>query len=365
MAEISTAGVPEPGGDFGIWDVKNNNKVLELIAGHNDHDGKIDANTAAIAGLAEGVIPDLTDAGMRAVLDSGGEFAEGVTDQIDEQAPAAAADAAGNPETALNSAIVDIVGQVLGGGAPDLVTVVDARLSPGTARPAGWLGKVQWLVNSGDPRPINWAAGDFVYAVSAIPLPPATIFADTFTRPDGALGNTSTGTLPWSVGASTDGNFGIVGGRAAVIAGTGGYACAFVDGGLARTRLSGTLAVNGADAVGGFAFRWVDVSNHYLLYRVSAAAHNYRLVKRVAGVATNIKTTTHPIVNGDRVMIDDRVAGELKIYVNGTKIYDQLIDTTVSANDFLTATKSGIYASTTTGTARDVRWDDVISEKVA
>lgn len=83
MAEIPTTGMPNPGGDRGIWDVKNNAKVLELIAGHNDHDGKIADNAAAIAGLAEGVIPELTDAGMAAVAESGGEFTAALTAQTE------------------------------------------------------------------------------------------------------------------------------------------------------------------------------------------------------------------------------------------------------------------------------------------
>ena len=76
MAEISTAGIPEPDGDFGIWGVKNNKKVVQLIEGHNDHDGKIATNAADIAGLTEGVIPELTDAGIAAVLGTDGSASQ-------------------------------------------------------------------------------------------------------------------------------------------------------------------------------------------------------------------------------------------------------------------------------------------------
>lgn len=68
MAEISTAGIPEPDGDFGIWGVKNNVKVMQLIAGHNDHDGKI---AAAAGGLsAEQNARAAADAALQAEIDA-------------------------------------------------------------------------------------------------------------------------------------------------------------------------------------------------------------------------------------------------------------------------------------------------------
>lgn len=116
---------------------------------------------------------DVTSAAVAEALAVDGPAKDEVTAQIDEQAPAAAAEAMGNPESALNSETAALVAELLGGGVAGLVRYVDARGDTNTPRPAGWLGAVLWKISEGDPNPAFYdeAKQDMVVVIEVAPLP--------------------------------------------------------------------------------------------------------------------------------------------------------------------------------------------------
>lgn len=79
---------------------------------------------------------------------------------------------AANPETELNSAITDVVEDVLGGGVSGLQKTVDARADLSSPRPA-WAGVIVWLINVDDDAPLHVADGDMVWQVAeeSVPIP--------------------------------------------------------------------------------------------------------------------------------------------------------------------------------------------------
>lgn len=83
---------------------------------------------------------------------------------------AVSAEQIANPETPANSAVVEIVNDVLGGGVSGLVIVVDARGIPSTPRPA-WAGIVDWMIDEGQGDPIYYSSGDRISEVSTEPIP--------------------------------------------------------------------------------------------------------------------------------------------------------------------------------------------------
>ena len=98
--------------------------------------------------------------------------------KIDAAVVPAAAEAMGNPETALNAATVDVVAGVIS-GFENLVRVERGTLTNiATPRPS-WAGVVDWYINEGSSLPLNIAAGDVwtvVVAEEYVPPTPIEIF---------------------------------------------------------------------------------------------------------------------------------------------------------------------------------------------
>lgn len=121
MAEISTAGIPEPDGDFGIWGVKNNRKVVQLIEGHNDHDGKIAANAVGLT--AEQAARAAADAALQAEIDAIPDGPPGPPGGSDE----AFAEWVEDPASLTNAAVTAQIEVAAG----PVLSTVDGSIIPG------------------------------------------------------------------------------------------------------------------------------------------------------------------------------------------------------------------------------------------
>lgn len=186
---------------------------------------------------------------------------------------------------------------------------------------------------------------DTDFTVPNLPVDPPLGFSDNFNRADNAssLGYSSGESRLWQT-ASTNGapTFGISGNALALTAATAGNAIAFQECYVSDGTLTATMLATGTVKGGGLAFRIQDGSNYYYLARQNASGPNfyYTLLKRVAGSATILNTSTTLITAGD-VMSVVMNGSSIIVKVNGATLFS-VTDTT-----FVTGTKHGVYTAGT------------------
>lgn len=270
----------------------------------------------------------------------------------------AVAEDAENPETALHDAIVTVAQSITPTGSPYLyeaVTLADARPAAAPGQPVWWL-----VVDSNpDVTPANMIDGDMVIVRAPQPAFGITVWSDDFARADGPLGTTPVGGLTWALGG-TSVAAAVSSGVAKFTAGTAPMTM-LVQTSYARTRFEVTMPAN--NSAGTVAFRYVDVNNRYEINRVSGADPTARLQKIVAGTGTVVKTFTGVSLTGTshRFIIDDRVLGHLKIYIDSVLVFDETVDTAVSVSALSAEATPSCGGRFITGTSySSVSWDDAI-----
>lgn len=291
-----------------------------------------------------------------------GVVKETLNNTIGSVAPDAAAEAMANPESALQSATLDLI-------AANAVPPANVPYTyfigadTGAARP-DWPGPVNFQTTVEvkpthiRTSPPTGVAPDTWAFVTADPLPDVLIWSDTFTRADGAVGTTEVGGLAYTPAGG--GGWTITGGKLAPTTGSGaGYL--IVENSTARTITRVKIDTQSA-GYGSFAFRYVDINNRYVIPRIASGTQNYRLVKTTTALGSvDVRTTSIRMETGDELVIDDRVIGQLKISVfkGATEyvIFDETIHTSVSVAELATETKVAFYVGLMSTTA--IRFDNV------
>lgn len=229
---------------------------------------------------------------------------------------------------------------ILDAPAPRLLAVVEHGAIASTARPKA--ERVLWV---GSIEPTNRQAGDLYFVVTGEPAP-ITVFADSFTRADGALGSTPTGGKPWTVAGA-----GAVGGivsNVAKLTTVGAVAgTIYVDALVADGTYTIKLAAVGSAAQAVVAFRFADTDNYLGLARVSGTDFHYRVTKAVAATVTTIATLTPLMTDGDVIAIHLN-GSAVQIDINSVNVY------TGTITEHATATKFGFRSSSTSPTFDDV-----------
>lgn len=192
------------------------------------------------------------------------------------------------------------------------------------------------------------------YPTQSLPIGGTTLWADTFSRANGAPGTTEVGALAYVTTAGSGGAFGVVDGQLAVTGAASGAGYCTVTPSTPRSLLIGQIAVQeSTTAPGGIVFRFGDPDNHLVLARVSSSDRRWRLVKRLAGATSQVAILGQPMGSGDILHIDDRVVGKLRIAVNGVIAFNEESGPAVS--DLLGNAAHGAYIS---GMAvSSTRWD--------
>lgn len=166
------------------------------------------------------------------------------------------------------------------------------------------------------------------------PPAPTVVVNDDFNRANNTtLGNAITGQT-WT---TVNNNFKILSNKACLKSDSQDYAV--IDSTKSNCLITCKLGSLGAYFARNLkiVFRYVDQNNHYWITPFDLSGMNYSLYKRVNGVDTSLFGTTYPYATGD--VIDITLNGtSIQINKNGSPII-----TTTLPNDFLTATKHGMY----------------------
>lgn len=281
--------------------------------------------------------------------------------------PAALAAELSNPETPASDAVSELISASLIGyaQASDVAKKHVIGDNLGASRPAGYEAlPVNWYTTVVGGTPTNVIAGDEITVYEASAIVDLLVASDDFNRADGPMGVTPVGLLTWTRFATADGDIAIESNTASVSGGTSGNAFRVVTAPTPRILTVCTVA-NQVTAYGAMTFRFQDIQNYFVLARVSSTVQQYRLIKRIANVSTDVKVSTIPMATGDVISIDDRVLGKLKILINGVTMYDQEVDTAVPATELNTVATVGLYAGTVTAPQTNIAWENFSITKAA
>jgi len=177
---------------------------------------------------------------------------------------------------------------------------------------------------------------------------PTPLIYDTFTRANGALGNSETGgpdgqTTPQKGWSSLVGTVEVTSNAAKATALSGGVAIAGMDLGKANIYISAIPVGTPADgSLTGVAFRYVDSNNYMYAYlRRSGASYFAGLKKVVGGVTTPLFEAGVTFASGG-ILRASADGNNFRVYY-----HNSLVNATTDS-DLQSGTKTGLYFTTTT-----------------